>query len=960
MHIWINHMHNFIEQLTYQELKTERDWLRDRVSKLEDEILRLKKQLGEIDNVDHSIPSFKPNFSLQEKVDLFRNLFRGREDVFARRWHSRTTGKSGYQPVCSNEWNVHFCDKKKFKCAECPNRQFSPLTDADIFNHLSGKDEDGRDVVGIYAIKADNTCDFLCADFDDKNCEHGYQEDVLAFVEVCRQWHIPYSIERSRSGKGAHVWMFFENPIAAVKARKLGNAILTEAMNHNGRISFKSYDRFIPNQDYLPEGGFGNLIALPLQGKARKEGNSVFVDEKFQPYEDQWVYVHDVKRIPEDKLNEIISNQSLGQPMGELSKTSESKPWELPSAPQFSRSDFGTDFRIVKSNMLYIPIEGLSAKALNHFKRIASFKNPEFYSRQAMRLSTFSTPRIISCADITDGYLAIPRGCEDAIRNFLQEKGIETTWVDETNRGKPISVNFNGTLKEDQVVAMKCLCAENNGVLSATTAFGKTVTAIGMIAELKVNTLILVHTKALLDQWKCELEKFLTIDYAIEDQVRKRGQAKISPIGSLCSLKDNLHGIIDVATIQSCINENEAKPFVRNYGMVIVDECHHVSAVSFEQVLKNVCAQRVYGLTATPIRKDGHQPIIFMQCGPIRYCADTKMQMKEQTFQRMLVPRFTSYRLLTDDKQTYAQTIQQLAEDECRNRLIINDVCEALKQGRSPIILTNLTTHVSVLADLLRPHCENVITLVGSESAKLKRQKMDLLHSVPTSNPFVIVATGKYVGEGFDFPRLDTLFLSLPISWKGLVAQYAGRLHREYEGKQEVLIYDYVDIHVPVCEIMYRKRLKGYAAVGYSIKKDGMVSPEESGISDNIYDGKTFVNPFISSMSKAKRSVIIASPKIKLGRYSVIADRLRDLVPTGIHINVITKAENDDVGKLRSNGIQITLNPNINFDCCLIDKSCIWYGSVSILGFHSAEDNIITFQDVETAMNIREMLLKSL
>ncbi|MBO7606451.1 MAG: DEAD/DEAH box helicase family protein [Paludibacteraceae bacterium] len=949
-----------MEQLTYQELKAERDLLRDRVCKLEEENLRLKKQLGETDIVGHPVSSFKSKFSLQEKVDLFRNLFKGREDVFARRWFSRTTGKSGYQPVCGNEWNAHFCDKKKFKCAECLNRQFSPLTDADIFNHLSGKDEEGRDVVGIYAIKADNTCDFLCADFDDKNCEHGYQEDVLAFVEVCKQWRIPYSIERSRSGKGAHVWLFFESPIAAVKARKLGNAILTEAMNHNGRISFKSYDRFIPNQDYLPEGGFGNLIALPLQGKARKEGNSVFVDEEFQPYEDQWIYVHGVKRISEDKLDEIISNRSFDQPMGELSKTSESKPWELPSAPQFSRSDFSVDFSIVKSNMLYIPIEGLSAKALNHFKRIASFKNPEFYSRQAMRLSTFSTPRIISCADITEGYLSMPRGCEDAIRDFLQEKGIETTWVNETYQGKNISVKFNGTLKEDQVLAIKYLCAENNGVLSATTAFGKTVTAIGMIAELKVNTLILVHTKALLDQWKCELEKFLTVEYVIENQECKRGQKKISPIGSLCSLNDNLRGIIDVATIQSCINENEVKPFVRNYGMVIVDECHHVSAVSFEQVLKTVCAQRVYGLTATPIRKDGHQPIIFMQCGPIRYCADTKTQMKEQTFQRMLVPRFTSYRLLTDDKQTYAQTIQQLADDECRNRLIINDIREALKQGRSPIVLTNLTSHVAILADLLRPHCENVITLIGSESAKLKRQKMDLLHSVPTSNPFVIVATGKYVGEGFDFPRLDTLFLSLPISWKGLVAQYAGRLHREYEGKQEVLIYDYVDIHVPVCEIMYRKRLKGYAAVGYSIKKDSKFSSEESGIYDNIYDGKTFVNPFISSMSKAKRSVIIASPKIKLGRYSVIADRLRDLVPTGIHINVITKAENDDVGKLRSNGIQITLNPNINFDCCLIDKSCIWYGSVSILGFHSAEDNIIMFQDEETAMNIRELLLKPL
>lgn len=948
-----------MRQPTYQELITERDWLRNRVRELEEENAKLKEKLGDEVPVRKQVPTAMLTLSLQEKIDLFRGLFKGREDVFARRWYSRATGKAGYQPVCSNEWDFQLCNKKKFKCAECPNRQFSSLTDEDCYKHLSGKDEDGRDVIGVYAIMDDNTCNFLCADFDDKNCEHGYQEDVRAFIGVCKQWLIPYSIERSRSGKGAHVWIFFESPVAAMKARRLGNAILTEAMNQDVGVSFKSYDRFIPNQDFLPDGGFGNLIALPLQGKARKNGNSVFVDDNFQPYTDQWAYLQNVKKLSETILDEIVRKLGNTQPMGELSKTSESKPWELPVAPQISPMDFGSALSIIKSNMLYVPLKEVPAKVLNHFKRMASFKNPEFYSHQAMRLSTYSIPRIISCAEITDEYLGVPRGCEGAIRNFLQENGAEATWIDKTNHGQSITATFNGTLKEEQSWAVDCLCAESNGVLSATTAFGKTVTAIGMIAKLKVNTLILVHTKALLDQWKRELEKFLIVEYEPKEQVRKRGKKKpFSPIGTLCSTGDSLHGIIDVAIMQSCINDNEVKPLVRNYGMVIVDECHHVSAVSFEQILKTVNAQNVYGLTATPTRKDGHQPIIFMQCGPIKYNADAMSQIRSQSFERLLVPRFTPYRALTDDKQNYAQTIQQLSEDEFRNQMIVKDVCEALKEGRSPIILTNLTTHVSVLAELLKPHCQNVITLVGSESAKEKRQKQERLLGISATDPMVIVATGKYVGEGFDCPRLDTLFLTLPVSWKGIVAQYAGRLHREYEGKKEVLIYDYVDIHVPVCEVMYRRRLKGYAAIGYSIRSSEMFFSELSTTTDIIYDGKNFVKPFVNSLSKASQSVVLACPKIRLGRFSIVADRLCELAATGITIHIFTKEENDDVTKLRVNGINVTLRPDITFNCCIIDKTDIWYGSVNILGYQSTEDNLITFHDAETAKNIMELLYK--
>lgn len=333
-----------------------------------------------------------------------------------------------------------------------------------------------------------------------------------------------------------------------------------------------------------------------------------------------------------------------------------------------------------------------------------------------------------------------------------------------------------------------------------------------------MSTLILVHSKALLAQWHERLTEFLSIDYVEPPVPKKRGRhKKFSPIGCLDSTDNSLHGIVDIALIQSCLDGDSVKPIVENYGMVIVDECHHVSSITFENVLKSVKAHTVYGLTATPIRKDGHQPIIFMQCGPIRFSADAKSQVTKQSFERYLIPRFTSYRSITDDKQSITTSYQLLSEDEIRNTLIVEDVCKAVDAGRTPIILTNRTAHVTMLAEKLRDKVKNVVTLTGTGNVKEKLETLQHLHEISREEPVAIVATGKYVGEGFDYPRLDTLFLALPISWKGLVAQYAGRLHRENEGKKDVRIYDYIDIHEPVCDNMYRKRLKGYASIGYKI-----------------------------------------------------------------------------------------------------------------------------------------------
>lgn len=901
--------------------------------------------------------------SLNEKIALFRNFFKGRDDVFARRWFNKATEKGGYQPVCINEWRRGICDKKKHKCAECPNRNFATLTNQDIYRHLEGKDENGCDVIGLYVVTSDNKCSFLCADFDDKNCTHGYKNDVLAFIPICREWRIPFSIERSRSGNGAHVWIFFDQPIPAYKARKLGNIILTEAMKRNGRITFDSYDRFFPNQDKVPEGGFGNLIALPLQGKARKAGNSIFVDDQFLPFQDQWTYLYNVRKIDEDTVDALLT-QHQQEDFGTLATSSENKPWEIPVVQDVSQEDFNGRLIIHKSDRIYIPLKSISDKASNHLKHIAAFKNPEFYSKQAMRISTYNIPRIICRADFTDEYLAMPRGCEDAIIDMLYSLKIDYEIVNNTNHGKPIGVTFKGKERDEQLDAINALMPYSNGVLSATTAFGKTVTAAVLIARRKTNTLILVHSKALLMQWHERLSEFLDIDFTEEEISKKRGRKKaFSPVGCLDSTSNTLHGVIDIALMQSCFENDEVKPFVKEYGMVIVDECHHVSSITFENVLKHVTAHYVYGLTATPIRKDGLQPIIFMQCGPIRFFADAKAQIQKQSFQRYLVPRFTSYRPVTDDKQSFTALSQSLAESEIRNNLIIEDVLNVVAAGRTPIILTARTSHVELLAEMLKQHVANIIQLTGEGTAKNKRETLQKLQDIPKDAPLVIVATGKYVGEGFDYPRLDTLFLALPISWKGLVAQYAGRLHRENEGKKDVRIYDYIDIHEPVCENMYRKRLKGYSAIGYRVLSkdtqtlfDNTDDLQTSSYEGQIFNGNTFRLAFMQNLKSSRQSIVISSPKLYRTERNTFVKMLREFHVSGVQIAILTSEESSQTNYLKSLGLYVKIVPKLSLSSCIIDRSTVWYGSINILGYVTEEDNIIKITDGKLANELLDIM----
>lgn len=894
----------------------------------------------------------------EEKIRLFCSLFRGREDVFARRWYSVQKEKGGYAPVCANEWKYGVCIKPKGKCAKCENRVPVPLDDAVIYKHLSGKDPNGQDVVGMYPILPDDTCYFLAIDFDDG----AWQENVSAVRSVCEEWRIPCGVERSRSGAGAHLWIFFENAIPCGMARKLGSALLTAAMEREGEIKLDAYDRMFPCQDFLPDGGFGNLIALPLQGQARRQGNSLFVDAAFQAYPDQWAYLSQLRKLSTGEIDALIKTHSHGDSLGNLCVAEPaSKPWEKQQKVSLSALDFYGVQHIVRANMLFLPANGFAPRARNQLLRLAAFRNPDFYKSQAMRLPIYDKPRIICAAEERDGYLALPRCCEQDLTGLLENAGVAYEIEDRTNGGTPIRVEFKGELRPEQIPAAEALLAYNNGVLSATTAFGKTVIAAYLIGQRKVNTLILVHTQALLNQWKNALAQFLEINEILPDLPKKRGRKKERAlIGQLGGSKNNLSGFVDIAIMQSLISGDGVRELVKDYGMVIVDECHHVSAVSFERVLKEVNAKYVYGLTATPARQDGHQPIIHMQCGPIRYQVDAKAQAEKRPFAHAVVPKFTAFaQPLTDAapwKITEAYAAMQ--GDQERNGQIVADVLSAVKMGRTPIVLTERYDHARLLAEALRETNEKVVLLSGKGNAKEKREVLQELAQLPPEDSVILVATGRYVGEGFDFPRLDTLFLAMPVSWKGTLAQYAGRLHRNYDGKQEVLIYDYVDVRVPMLERMYHKRLSGYAAIGYTARGD-KTAPESE---NRIFSQEEYWPVFSEDIRSAQKEVLVTSPYL----HTAQVKRFLKLIPKGVRVTVVTGDESslgaeawkkaaESLKILEEAGATVLLQPRVYQRYAVFDRTILWYGGINYLGFDKAANGAMRLCSTELAKELLDL-----
>jgi superfamily II DNA or RNA helicase len=742
----------------------------------------------------------------RKRIALFRSLFRGREDVYARRWE-HPDGRSGYSPAALKDWKAINASKAEDrKKVERITRKLLPLTDTVIENHLLG-----QETIGIYPLLPDETCWFLAIDFDKKT----WADDSRAFLETCPELNVPAVLERSRSGNGGHVWIFFEHAVSASTARKLGCAILTRTMERRHQLGLDSYDRLFPNQDTMPKGGFGNLIALPLQFAPRKGGNSVFIDAELRPHPDQWEFLSTVQRMSTEAAEEIITEaQRTGDLIGVRISIADEEggqdPWTLPpSRRHIERPIEGplpATVAIVRANLLYVEKQGLPPAMLNRLLRLAAFQNPEFYKAQAMRLPTYAKPRVIACGQDFPKHVAVPRGCLMDVMALLRTHHIRPEVQDERFCGVPIEVKFNGQLRPVQEDAVRQIVDHDEGILCAPTAFGKTAVAAWFIAKRQVNTLILVHRQQLLDQWQERLAMFLNMP--------------ANSIGHVGGGKMRRTGCIDVAVIQSLYQKEAIKDFVAEYGQVIVDECHHISAFTFEQVMREVKAKYVIGLTATPTRKDGHHPIIYMQCGPVRFSMNPKAMTETNPFEHKVIPRQTDFQMPADLAEVTIQDVYAaLTNDASRNEMIAADITHAIASGRSPLLLTGRTEHLQYFANKLNGTAGHVFVLKGGMGTKQRREIATAMAAVRDEESRLILATGSYIGEGFDDARLDTLFLATPISWKGTLQQYVGRLHRLHDNKRVVQVYDYVDDGVPMLARMFERRLKGYSAIGYAIEQ---------------------------------------------------------------------------------------------------------------------------------------------
>ena len=733
--------------------------------------------------------------SSEEKIRIFEEVFKGRKDIYAKRWESNKTGKSGYSPACANEFNQSKCDKPRMKCSECPYRELLPLTESIIKKHLKG------DItIGIYPLLPGDICNFLVIDFDKKT----YKQDVLAFWNTCDEFNIPIYVERSRSGNGAHVWMFFEESMPAKVARKVGNILLTKTMEKKS-LDLDSYDRIFPNQDTIPKGGFGNLIALPFQGKSAKLGNTVFVNRRFEPIENQIEVLINIKKMRYEEIYEFVDKYK-DDDYKEFDIQELENEEELPPKDNLKDIIFSNNIQCMIENQIYINKSNLLPKEITYLKRLASFTNPKFYELQKLRMPIFyeTTPRIISCFEEGDTYLVLPRGCMDKIKEICKTSKVKLILKDKREKGIPTDYKFIGTLDKKQEKAMNQLLSHDIGVLSAATGFGKTVISAKIISELKTNVLIIVNRNNLLEQWKEKLSYFLGISK--------------KEIGQIGGGKENLNGKLDIASFQSLYKRENLDELVKNYGLVIVDECHHVAAFSFERVLKSMRAKHVYGLTATPTRKDGWHKIIYMQCGDIR----CRVNNKDSKSSKKVIVRKTNYRYAPLEEMetiSFSEILNDMSHNELRNSIILQDVKQSVADGRIPIVLTERLEHLNILKQKLEELQVPVVIYKGNMGKKKTKEMQEIIQNADKNQQArIILATSSSIGEGFDDSRLDTLFLTMPVSWKGRIIQYVGRLHRNHKDKEELIVYDYLD-NMKILERMYYKRIKGYKASGYEIEE---------------------------------------------------------------------------------------------------------------------------------------------
>lgn len=918
---------------------------------------------------ENSIPQtsvFFPQITA-EHARVFYSFFKGRKDVYAKRNVTRE-GKSVYYPVCDNFWVQGRCVRRegvKVRCMDCPHRQWTVLNQRVLMRHLKGESEDGRDVVGIYPMLPDETCYFLVFDFDyhDDEVVIDWQGEVDCLRRMCLQLGVDVLVERSRSGKGAHVWLFFEEAVSAKDARIFGSCLLTRGAELVNQKSFLAYDRMLPAQDTMPEGGLGNLIALPLQGQALRKGNSAFVDANWQPIPDQWERLKQTRRISTAFIRDKIREWGVKGEMGAMSCAciEDAQPWKNGDFI-FRREDVEGSMKIVESCMLYVRTDNLHPRICNTLRRLASFGNPQFYRNRAMGLSVKGIARIIPCFYEDDIYIGIPRGKREQVLKLCRDFSLPIEYEDIRNTGQALNVKFTANLYPEQQRAAEAMLLHETGILQAATAFGKTAVGAYLIAERKVNTLILVHNREILKNWVDDLRRFLQIDEPLPEYTTPSGRSRKrkSHIGRLFAAHNSVSGLVDVAMVTSLGDIDDMSPLVRGYGMVIMDECHHGAAYQANCVLNRVNAKFVYGLTATPKRDDGMEQKVLMAFGPIRYRFTARQRAESQNVRHFVYPRFTRFCTMGVDERIQ-DLYRLIIGDTVRNDLIVADVLTAVDEGRTPLVLTKFNEHAEYLLSALRGKVPHLYFLRGGRTSKERELIRSNLLATPPDESVVVVAIGQYIGEGFNYPRLDTLMLTTPVSWEGNVEQYAGRLHRDYDGKQEVVIYDYVDIRVRVFDRMYGKRLRTYKRMGYKVYSQEPLFVE-SVEDSSFYEGRAYEQTLEKDIIAADNEIVVSSPALNrsgvqwfLELQAERADKVRRITVLTMEESVFPEREEEVrrlLSLLKNCGVSVYTYPYLHEHFIIIDRCILWYGNANFLSMRKDSDNVLRLENAVAAGEI--------
>ena len=971
--------------------------LQSRIQALEDENRLLKERLDEAGisyadivsgDAEGVVELYDPDqgarikkFDVTDKIasDFFMMFCRGRKDLYDLRYTNPKTGKNGYYTQCFNRWDrgCHIQKKDGVRCKDCELRAYKPVTLPLIKAHMNGTDPNGNDVVAIYPMLENNLCQLLVFDFDNHakgaeqedyaNTDDRWKEEINALRRICKNLDVDAVVERSRSGRGAHLWIFFKEMIPARLARKFGFALLEKGAESVNLKSFKYYDRMIPTQDALPEGGLGNVIALPLQGMALKSGNSAFVDENWNAYEDQLKVLVGTRRLTRQEIDDYLS---LWYSTGFTSEDNGTDaPWDKNS--EIEAGSVKGVVRIVLADRIYIDSSGMSNKTKRQLRRMATFSNKQYFQNQAMDMPNYDESRFIYLGSDEGKYIVLPRGLREDIQKKFDNAGIRYKIEDKRTQGRELNISFKGELRESQIPAAETMLENETGILHAATAFGKTVVCCDMIARRGISTLILVDRADLMNQWIKRLDEFLDIDEELPEYQTKTGRTRKrkSLIGNLQGAHDTLTGIVDVAMIRSLKKKDGFHPMLKEYAQVYFDECHHAASESAIEVLQEINAKYVYGVTATPKRGDGKEKINEFLLGPIRYRFTAKDRAEEQNIDHLVYPRFTrTVKPHHLSKTPYGNDAYELIRNnDVRDEQIIRDVADCVQAGRTPVVLTKYVDHANKLSERLKKYADRLILLTGANGTKVRRAQVKELNEVDDSDSLILVGTGSLLGEGFDFPRLDTLFMATPVSGENVVEQYVGRLNRDYDGKENVIVYDYVDSHIPKFDKMYAARLKAYKKIGYElcVNMDG-----EKQKANAIYDIENYAETYWKDLEEANSAVVVSSPRLNNQKVDRIINMLGKRRELGVKVTIVTwhpdayKYGKDDVRmelmeRLRKAGFEIRLVEESCEHYAVIDNEIVWYGSVNLLSKEDAEDNLMRVCSKDIAAELLEMTFGS-